>query len=285
MQVADVVSKTQIERGRTALYLSSNFSNEDALKQLKQDRKETDQKLRELSWWPTITVWFPYTHALTTKRQFSEYLYRFRVDVLAGKITFRENIDTLTEVNKELFDNSLSSVKIPCSQAASDLLFAFNVLLRATENTGILRAVGSTFFTPCYLSKDDRNWVIRLETMKETFLDIASQYFPASHNLYEQLVNETYPLVNVLQDMRDQMTSPEDYSECEEMSLDQRFDHSDYWFQNISNYVDLLKKVQTFTAHRVIADIAKVNDLWKCSCQVGVALQMNRSLDHFTLSK
>ena len=259
LQVADVVSKTQIERGRTALYLSSNFSNEDALKQLKEDRKETDQKLRELSWWPSITVSFPFTRALTTKVQFSEYLYRFRVDVLARKITFRENIDILTEVNKELFDNSLSSVKIPCSQAASDLLFAFNVLLRATENTGILRAVGSTFFTPCYLSKNDRNWVIRLETMKETYLDIAAQYFPASHNLYERLVNETYPLVDVLQDMVDQMSSPEYYPECEAMSQNQRFEHSDYWFQNITRYVNLLKDVQTFAAHRVIADIAKVN--------------------------
>ena len=270
LQVADVVSKTQVERGRTALYLSSNFTNKEALKLLKQGRKETDQKLRELSWWPPITVSFPYTQALTTKAQFSEYLYRFRVDVLAGKITFRQNIDILTEVNKELFDNSLSSVKIPCSQTASDLLFAFNVLLRATENTGILRAVGSTFFTPCFLSKDDRNWVIRLETMKETFLDIAAQYFPASHKLYEELINDTYPLIDVLQAMEGQMTSPEYYPECETMSLDQRFDHSEYWFQNITSYVNLLKDVQTFAAHHVISDIAKVNELCNFRCQVGV---------------
>ena len=92
------------------MYLSSNFTNTDSLALLKLDRKETDRKLEDLSWWPVITVSFPYEHALATKAQFSEYLFRFRVDVLAGRITFRENIEILTEVNKELLDKSLSSV-------------------------------------------------------------------------------------------------------------------------------------------------------------------------------
>ena len=110
----------------------------------------------------------------------------------------------------------------------------------------------------CYLGKDDRNWVIRLETTKETYLDIARQYFPASQKLYRELINETYPLVDVVKVMLDQMTSPEYYRECDAMSLDQRYERSENWFLNISRYVDLLKEVQTFTAHRVIADIAKV---------------------------
>ena len=258
-QVADLVSRTQIERGRTALYLSSNYTNQDALDQLYEDRRITNQKLDELTWWPPITVSFPSVRRLSTKAQFIQYLYQFRLDVIGRKISFRQNVEILTEVNKQLLDVSLRYVRIPCSQTAPDLLFAFNVLLRATENAGIMRAVGSTFFVRCYLTKDDRIWIIKLETMTQTYLDLAGQYLPQSRDLYNSLLNQSHPLAENMQSMENYMTSPELYPVCENTTMETRFENGRYWFENNTVYVNHLKKVQTFAAHYVIDDVAKVS--------------------------
>ena len=237
----------------------SNQSSTEAFDQLQLDREETNAKLEELSWWPKITLSYPYTHALTNKNQLSEYLYRFRLDVEHGKITFQQSIDILTEINRELFDNSLSSVKIPCSQSASNLLFAFNLLLRATENAGIMRAMGSTFFAPCFLSKKHRKWIIELDSKKDTYLDISGQYYPPSKQKYNDLVDEAHPLNDTLAEMIGHMTSQEYYPTCQAQTSAERIANSDYWFSNISAYVDLLKKVHDFAALQVIDDVAQVS--------------------------
>ena len=98
MQVADVVSRTQIERGRTALYLSSNLTNKDALELLHGDRRITDDMIRRLTWWPKITLTVPYEQTFNNVQEFLSYFNdSFRVDILAGKISFKDSILFFTE--------------------------------------------------------------------------------------------------------------------------------------------------------------------------------------------
>ena len=255
-----MVSRTQIERGRTALFLSSNLTNKDALELLHGDRKETDKKIRELTWWPKITMSEPHIQTFNTVEEFVDYFNNtFRVDALDGKVTFTDSILFFTDLNKQLLDAALSSLKIPSSNQISDLLFALNNLMRATENGGITRAVGSTFFSPCFLTKEYRNWIIALEAKINNCLDFAAQYFPASREYYNQKLDEAGSLLDWVQDMRNQMTSPDYYATCEEVTVEERFANSHMWFTNITDYVWVLTKTHNFAADTLIDAVAKVS--------------------------
>ena len=263
MQVAAVVSRTQIERGRTALYLSSNLTNEDALNLLvNEDRRMTDENIRKLTWWPKITMTFPYTQTFNTVHEFLIYFNdTFRVEVLEGKWTFKDSILFFTDLNKHLLDVSLNSIKVPSSEEVSDLLFAFNSLMRATENSGITRAVGSTFFAPCYLTREFMNWFISLEAKIDNCLDFAAQYFPPSRDFYDQKLNQSGSLFDWVQLMRRQMTTPEYYPVCEEQfSIEERFDNGHKWFTNITEYVWVLTDVHDYVGEILVQETKKVRN-------------------------
>ena len=263
MQVADVVSRTQIERGRTALYLSSNLTNKDALDLLVNvDRRITDEMIRKLTWWPKITMTFPYTQTFNTVQEFLRYFNdTFRVDVLEGEMSFKDSILVFTDLNKHLLDVSLNSIKVPSSKEVSDLLFAFNSLMRATENSGITRAVGSTFFAPCYLTREFMNWIISLEAKIDNCLDLAAQYFPPSRDFYDRRLNESGSLFDWVQLMRRQMTNPEYYPICaENFSIEERFDNGHKWFTNITEYVWVLTDTHNFAGQILIQEVDKVRD-------------------------
>ena len=255
------MSRTQIERGRTALYLSSNLTNKDALDLLVNvDRKKTDEMIRKLTWWPKITMTFPYTQTLNTIQEFLKYFNdTFRVDVLAGDVSFKDSILVFTDLNKHLLDVSLNSIKVPSNKEVSDLLFAFNTLMRATENSGITRAVGSTFFAPCYLTREFMNWIISLEAKIDNCLDFAAQYFPPSLDFYNKKLNDSGSLFDWVQAMRQQMTNPEYYPVCEEtFSIEERFENGHKWFTNITAYVWVLTDTHNFAGEILIREVEKV---------------------------
>ncbi len=183
------MTRTQIERGRTALYLSSNLTNKAALSALYEDRKLTDERIRALSWWPPVTLRdFEFVELPTLESFISYFNASFRVRVLLGEVTMEESVYFFSDLNKQILDYSLNSLKAPSDSVVADLLFAFNVLMRATESAGITRAVGSTYFAPCFLSRKFRNWIISLEANIATCLDFAEQYYPMSRVVYDKLV-------------------------------------------------------------------------------------------------
>ncbi len=52
-----------------------------------------------------------------------------------------KNIEVFSEINEQLLQQSISNVRIPNSDDALEVLFAYTVLLRATENAGALKRV------------------------------------------------------------------------------------------------------------------------------------------------
>ena len=266
--MAAVVSRTQIERGRTALYLSSNLTNKEAYKSLLNDRRITDEKIRLLSWWPRITLEYPIERPMLTLDEFLEYFNdTFRVEAMEGKLTFEHTIHVFTDLNKQLLDVSLSALEVPSDTTAADLLFAFNVLMRATENAGITRAVGSTFFSPCYMTREFRNWIIALEAKIDNCLDFAEQYYPPSRKVYDQFLEDEGMLFPWVQRMREQMTDPEFYPTCAEATMDERFANGNKWFTNITNYVWKLTKTHTYVAEKLVEAVNKVGTgVHVCGC-------------------
>ena len=261
------MSRTQIERGRTALYLSSNLTNKNALNLLVNvDRRMTDENIRKLTWWPKITMTFPYTQTFNTIQEFLTYFNdTFRVEVLGGKWSFKDSILLYTDLNKHLLDVSLNSIKVPSSKEVSDLLFAFNSLMRATENSGITRAVGSTFFAPCHLTREFMNWIISLEAKIDNCLDFAAQYFPPSRDFYNRKLSESGSLFDWVQTMRRQMTTPEYYPVCEEQfSIEERFDNGHKWFTNITEYVWVLTYTHDYVGEILVREAEKVRNCPNC---------------------
>ena len=219
------------------------------------DRGSTNVALEQMTWWPPVEVQGVH---LNNKEDFAAFLWNFRKDVSAGRVGYTKSIEVYSDLNDELLTESLALVHIPSSDTASEMLFAFNVLLRATENAGIGRAVGSTYFVPCYMSNDKRHWVEKLEARVQTYVDLGIHYYPIALDIHQSILAKSPQAYEAIFLMEDHMTNVEYYPVCQRQSMDARFLNAQHWFRNKTVQVEDLKELQTFTAHNLIDIVAEV---------------------------
>ncbi len=78
------MTRTQIERGWTSLYLSSN-GTEEFTRGLLDARQISDARFAEISWFPTITLEYPKIITFESKNTFEDWwINDFRVSLLVN---------------------------------------------------------------------------------------------------------------------------------------------------------------------------------------------------------
>ena len=135
-----VIHYAQIERGVTALYVSSGL-DANILSRLEGDRNRTNKAMRALTQWPETTV----------PKYFSS------VDAYLSEIqTFRDHVNVSTTVWQVLTFYSegievmiqwvSESVKYSREGTLWQVLVGYHMLMVGKEQAGVERALGGTFF-------------------------------------------------------------------------------------------------------------------------------------------
>ncbi|XP_013417913.1 uncharacterized protein LOC106179004 [Lingula anatina] len=247
-----LVLALQKERGLTAMFLSSNGSNSDALATLDKQRSETNLKLANLSQWPPqITLGSKIMKGKHVKLEVQQDLQRHRHTANSLGVTIKGNIEYYTSLTQQFMNWGMQQLRLHSEGELWPLINAEGVTLRATDAAGLQRALGSTFFTMCGYTKDSSVWFSNLEGQVDTLLQLAFNYDPECKDQYDLLNSESPYLVPDIQRQKKNMLGDRFEEVCRNMTLDERYKNSMVWFENLTNYISLLQKLLENSSKRI----------------------------------
>ncbi len=252
--VSKLVGRLQIERGLTAMYLSSNKTNSLAFKKLTAARLKTDDHVKMLNDWLDLTLRSTNT-TLKSTGELGDYIMRHRFQVAVHPMSFEENINFYTELNIEFLDVSAKSIHV---ESQDRYLVAFDSLLRAGDAAGIQRALGSSYWAPCRFSPSNFRWFQDLNAHVQTFLQQLFQYHTPSRTNYIDGLKLLDPLENTLLTVSNNMLTHSYSDKCMLFIIDNRYQRAVWWFDNMTKYINHLAKVR----NELVDDLNEgVNDM------------------------
>ncbi len=246
-QVANLVGRFQIERGLTAMFLSSNKTNMDAQSRVLEARDITLSHIVGLSSWNPLHI--PSAkRTLSTRDVFLLYVTEYRKRVMAEVITLEENIEFYTEIDMAFLDMVAKTISVPQHDR---LLIALDALLRASDDVGIQRALGSSYWSPCQFPPSRPLWFSNLDAQANAYLSQVFRYHEPSKETFTTGLRARDPVEEILYSVAEKMKDPNYVSTCQQLPLQERFDRGGWWFDNVTIYMQNLAEVR----------VALVNDL------------------------
>ena len=188
IQLAALINTLQVERGLTAmqlgryrdLHLPGGAHLDDAgARRLADARRWVDANLAPIDECVRVSV---DGAVLVGRTQLQRYLKVHRETVLhtaEESSAINANIDFYTNVTFGLFDSMTGAIDIERIQVTWSKYIAWRSLIQAVDATGIQRALGSSFFSGCFMSTFNREWFTVLRATSDTFLAIGRQYHRA----------------------------------------------------------------------------------------------------------
>ncbi|MEW8546847.1 MAG: nitrate- and nitrite sensing domain-containing protein [Candidatus Thiodiazotropha sp.] len=140
MEVGSVIHQTQIERGTTALYVSSDGDPylEPRLRTL---YTQTDVAISSLS------KWIPLDHDhFSSREEYHEAIQDFRLALDPTNETLTNVIGCYSRDNKVFIEMIGKSINVEKSVSYWTSLVAYQMLIMSKEQAGIERALGSTYY-------------------------------------------------------------------------------------------------------------------------------------------
>ncbi|XP_060072134.1 uncharacterized protein LOC132552006 [Ylistrum balloti] len=234
---------TQIERGMSALYLSSN-SDSQAYETLLGKYEGTDGAINGLSRWPNYKIDYP-PH-FQSKSIFFQNIRSYRERVLFNNITIGDIVTKYTSDNAVIISWVGNIIRLYTTGDLWTALVAYHVLLLASDEIGIERALGSTYFTTGNFSNEELALYIEKKVTGERYLELSKSYSEDIRRLTE--VNfKNSELSTALSKMRARIILNEDVLASAASSIQ--------WFDNMTSYIDIIKEIQDFVAKNILERI------------------------------
>ncbi len=238
--VSELVGTLQIERGLTAMYLSSNKTNLIAYEKLNDARLKTDTHINMLNEWAYLTLPTANT-TLTSRDQLTEYIRNYRSLVKEDPVSLLDNINFYTELDLKFLDVSAESIHV---DSQDRYLVAFYSLLRAGDAAGIQRALGSSYWAPCHFSHSTLVLFQDLRSQTNTFLHQLFQYHIPSISHYNSGLQQLHPLQEILATVLTNMLDQSYPEECKQFTVENRYKRAVWWFDNMTIYIEHLNHVK-----------------------------------------
>ncbi|RXK00230.1 chemotaxis protein [Arcobacter sp. CECT 8986] len=252
-KIGALVHETQKERGMTAGFLGSK--GQKFASKLPDQRELTNEKLEQmqnfLSTFDSKDYGKDFNEHLISSLNKIERLKQIRQNVTALNIKTSEAIAYYTNTNSDLLNTISSITKLSTNAKVSQDLVTYMNFLLSKERAGIERAVGTNTF-----ARDNFG-----EGMKAKFYNlIAAQnsYMDAFLKVADDAIEEFY------QDTV-KGNSVDEVNRMRKIALyegkDSNFGvEATYWFDTITKKINLLKKVENFTARHLTDTINKEID-------------------------
>ncbi|XP_063441267.1 uncharacterized protein LOC134721909 [Mytilus trossulus] len=242
LKISDLVKHLQRERGMSTSFIwASNFST-SILDQLHVLRQETNTSLWNVNW-PSEGISMRNTQWSVDDLMFSLNRHRQDVDIRSMDIVY--NLDYYTTLTNALLKYISQSVTPPDNAAVQVLIVASGALLSMTDDRGIQRALGTTFFTSCgWPSKDIETNYKSLQGRSSAFLDTAMYH---DRKIEIQLTEHKQSSANLSNfiNAHDSFHLFMEYENiCSSTSLPEREAYSTEWFSNMTVFIDIFFEIR-----------------------------------------
>ncbi|XP_060082275.1 uncharacterized protein LOC132561594 [Ylistrum balloti] len=237
LEVGSIIHRLQIERGVSVTYLSSN-GDSVVYDMLLSVYVLTDKAIEEVPVWPSnndISTYFK------SKLAYSKRILKFRELVMNNNVTLFRVIELYSELNAVIIEWIAGVVNLALTGQLSRSMIAYHMLLLAKDETGVERAIGSSFFEKGNFSNDEL--VVYVEKK------FSASTYTALSMTYSSLVSSM---------IKDRFTGSELHIRITEMRqhiIDNDIsNHSSLnWFANMTSYINILKDVQDTMATKILS--------------------------------
>ena len=249
-KLSKLLHETQIERGMTAGFISSNGKKFN--KQLEIQRENTDQRMMELN------RFIKKSNILNISKEIRKNLNQAFIHIRKLKL-IREQIANLSintkdaityyiELNNIYLETIVEVSKISELPNITQNIVAYSNFLYSSENAGIERALGTTILTNNKLKQNKINefnsLIVKQKLYNDIFLKYASDKFKAYYK--KHFIGDSIKKVN---QMRKEILCYKE-SEIEKIEIND-------WFYNITEKINKLKDIDDYLSDEVILSIKK----------------------------
>ncbi|KAL4221786.1 hypothetical protein ACF0H5_020040 [Mactra antiquata] len=259
VDIGELIHRLQIERGTTAMYVSTK-GDPFILQRLGNVYKATDMVVRKLDSWfgEDIAIY------LTSRQSFYAYLKEFRTTLDPKNISLHAAIKYYTDINAKLIEVIGVSVNLQVALSYWTELSAYALLIFGKEQAGIERALGSTYYSRGQLPQEDLLWYNEKTVLGENFLTHCAQYSAFVRQLLKTKFLQTQ-LAADIKTMRRAITS--------NVLVTTSIQSGTIWFDNMTEYINILKDIQDSLAHRIIEQAEAENNSLQ-NALIGAAVQL-----------
>ncbi|CAH1779302.1 unnamed protein product [Owenia fusiformis] len=267
-QMRELVKNLQIERGKTALYLSETYED---LKQktylnVLKERQNTDVALDNVTGWKHT---YRINNKDYTKDKFRDEIQDYRTKLLLNPITVEENIHYYTAIIQDLIGVTSIETELPNSETLWRYVVASEIILRLSDVIGIERALGSTFFATCGLSPSNFVWFTSLAGKKEALMELVYKNYEKGMEIFNSTLGES-GLVNDLDSVRRNIFNTS-FNPCDNSSPDELHAASFVWFSNVTTYIGIINTISGQISRDIVVELDSVivnafNDVIAYSC-------------------
>ncbi|XP_045216941.2 adenylate cyclase, aggregation specific-like [Mercenaria mercenaria] len=260
LTLSKVIHHIQIERGTTALYVSSQ-GDPFVKKRLITFYGRTDMAIASLSKL-TFAANFDSSN-VSSKLQLSEYISNFRSDLHPINTTLKEVIEFYTEINADFIAKMADFINIKRPVSFWTELAAYILITSSKEESGIERALGSTYFARGNLPLEDLLWYTEKHVLGIRLLDQGLQFSSNAKTLLFAAVEGTILLDSIMK-MRHQIKNNTLSTPSVQLGT--------LWFDNMTTYINILEFVLdnlavnivqnadediTYLNNKIVADIVQ----------------------------
>ncbi|XP_052760910.1 uncharacterized protein LOC128203508 [Mya arenaria] len=244
VEISAVIHAMQIERGTTALYVSSK-GDPFVRPRLLQLYIDTDNAITVLSRWIPIK-----RNNFDTKENFLQHIIEFREKLSPKNATLREVIGFYTDDNAAFIRMIGKSLNLEKPFEFWTDIVSYQMLIFSKEQAGIERALGSTYFARGFLPDEDLLWYSEKNVLGHNFLQQSLQY----SDFTDRLVNQMFK-GSLLE---------EDLSIMRRTILNNTVQmpsvvFGTIWFDNMTEYINILKTIQDRLANTIVQSASDEN--------------------------
>ncbi len=257
IEINHVVHEIQKERGITAGYISNETY--DFSGRLADQRRRTDSTLNEFfneiqnSDLDDVRAY--HSEDLDFLKSYFDRIPLIREQVDSRSITADQAINYFSNINSIALNTVNLLINETRDKDVAQQVHAIIYFLKSKENASIERAIGTHAFSVGSLDNRAYNQFSSLVANQESYLDA---FLTITNQESAEFYNKTVqgPEVQEVERMRQALFANEGLE-----------DEPAYWFEMITNKINLLKKVEDFMSDRVHAYTEKIassarNDLW-----------------------
>ncbi|XP_041377534.1 soluble guanylate cyclase gcy-35-like [Gigantopelta aegis] len=235
-----VIHYVQIERGVTALYVSSGLDAE-VLTTLRGHRNRTNKSMRALTQWPKTTVpkYFSSVDAYLSEIQVFRDHINVSTEVVEVLTFYSEGIEVMIQWVSE-------SVKFSREGTLWQVLVGYHMLMVGKEQAGVERALGGTFFAQGRFSPHEMESYIRRKVLGESYLKRSAEYHPEVETFLKKNFRGT-DLDLRLAELKGRILANNESAASVSMGS--------WWFRNMTQYINMLKAIQDKLAEDIVSEL------------------------------
>lgn len=246
-----LVHYLQIERGKTALFISSRSS--ELFEDIQDQYRSTDGAIANISIWnpgdSNDASSNPIPSYFETKATFQKHLENYR-DMLDPNTTTLYDVMGFYTEGIQVIINSFVDFKVDTSHDILRQLVTFELLVLTKEQNGVKRALGSSF----YASGGFRNhssylWFIKENNYGNAFLASSIFYTATVEARYHELLDSEASLLPGIQVMEEEIM----LNDLENLTPSQ--EQASNWFSHMTRYLDILSAMQRGVADDILEDL------------------------------